>query len=361
MKKILWIANADARGHLFRAHLAATVLKTSGIQVSIVTTNTDGKKFLEALGTSSCVLPGNYQLYYDERQNLIRVVTVFKMAFYLLFGNAVRDFLFLKKISREFDLILNDLHPVPIFAAKLFGVDIVHVYGENLWLTIENFFFEIAPSFFAVFFRDMVRKLKRQSKGNIVHSLIQRDHKSDEIYLPPLVQFTPRRRTKNRALIYLNPYFSDFTIAESIEAALEDLKIPYVAIGEQYAHRKNWKRYDKNFSKFLSESKLVISAPGMNLLAQVLYHRVSYLALLTDQPEQERNLDVLNKINSKHYASVDISKETDLRSSLVENIIILLSKKKESKLDSNSMPDLKHSSELWTSAIQYFLKDEVKR
>ncbi|PJZ57274.1 hypothetical protein [Leptospira barantonii] len=359
MKKVLWIANADARGHLFRAHLAWTVLRTSEIHVSIVTTNADGKKFLEALGTTSAVLPGNYRLYYDSRQNLIRILTVFKMAFYLLFGNAVRDLLFLKKISKEFDLILNDLHPVPIFASKFFTVDIIHVYGENLWLTIENYFFGIAPRFFAIFFRDTVRKLKNQSKGNIVHSLIQQERKADEIYLPPLVHFTPRKKSKNTALVYLNPYFSDSYLAESLEEALDDLKIPYVAIGEQYAHRKNWRSYDTNFSKILSESKLVISAPGMNLLAQVLYHRVPYLALSTDQPEQEKNLEVLKKIDSKLFTSIDVSNQTDLYPLLIQNIRILLTQKRNQ--NSNTFPNLKNSSDLWTSTIRYFLEHEVKR
>lgn len=359
MKKILWIANSDARGHLFRAHLASVYLKNSGIQVSIFTTNTEGKKFLKAFGTDSKVLPGNYKLYYDSKQNLIRKTTIFKMFVYLFFGNAIRDFLFLRRHSENFDLIINDLHPVPIFASKLLEVGIVHVYGENLWPTIENYFFGISPRSFAEFFRNTIRKLKNQSRGSIVHSLKRQKPQTEEIYLPPLVHFMTRKQKKNGALVYLNPYFSDSYIAESIEAALDDLKISYTAIGEQYAHRKNWKSYDTNFSKILSESRLVISAPGMNLLAQVIYHKVSYLALLTDQPEQEKNLYVLNEIDSNLFKSVKISEEKDLHSSFVRNIKILLSEKRTSKR--KSFLDPKNSSELWKSAIDYFLENGAKR
>lgn len=357
--KILWIANADARGHLFRAHLASRYLQSAGIAVSILTTNSEGKKFLKALGTPSKVLPGKYQLSYDKMQNLLRRTTAFKMLTYLLFGNGLRDFLFIKKYSKNCHLIINDLHPVPIFASKLFSVDIVHMYGENLWDTVENHFFGIAPNFFAVFFQKTVRKLRNQSRGTIIHTLMPSESKAPTFYLPPLVDFTPRRRKKEKVLIYLNPYFSDPYIADSIEKTLANIGMPYEAIGEMYSNRENWKPYSLNFSETLSESSLVISAPGMNLLAQILYHKIPFIALLTDQPEQEKNLRKLSSITKGLFKIIKVSKEIDLYSLLKENIEILLAETRD--VEKSYSPDLENSQALWTNTIKYFLDNRINQ
>lgn len=355
----MWIANADARGHLFRAHLASKYLLSEGIAVSILTTNEEGKEFLKALGTPSEVLPGKYQLCYDKMQNLSRLTTAFKMFTYLVFGNALRDFFLIRKYSKDCHLILNDLHPVPIFASMLFSIDIVHVYGENLWDTVENHFFGIAPNFFAVFFQKTVRKLRDQARGRIIHTLIAPKSTAPTFYLPPLVDFIPHRQKKRKALIYLNPYFSDPYIADSIEKSLANIDMPYEAIGEMYSDRENWKPYSSNFSETVSESSLVISAPGMNLLAQVLYHRIPFIAILTDQPEQEKNLRKLSSISNGLFKIIKVAKGIDLYSLLKENIEILLEKNQD--VENSYTADLENSHTLWTNTLKYFLENRMKQ
>ena len=70
--RIVWLAAADARGHLVRAHLARSLLAPRGITANIVTTHEDGRRFLAALGTPSEVLSPHYGVAFDRWQNMDR-------------------------------------------------------------------------------------------------------------------------------------------------------------------------------------------------------------------------------------------------------------------------------------------------
>lgn len=361
-KKILWIANADARGHLFRAYLAQKLFRKYEIDIHILTTNWEGKKFLNTIGASSSILPGNYKLCYDKRQNLDPRMTAFRIYLYIFFGCAALDLLFIKKRSEDYDLIINDLHPVLLFASYMVDIDVVHVYGENLWESVESHFYGIAPEAFARFFQENLTRLKNQARGKIVHTLSPKKNIGDTFYLPPLVDFVPRKNKINRVFIYLNPYFKDPMIAEALEKAMADLGLSYLAIGENYLYRNNWSAYSNQFSESLAESSLVISAPGMNLLSQVIYHRIPYLAILTNQPEQKKNLNGLKEIYPESFREIYINHET-----CINQLTIQLTSKVKELLEIN-LPDrqvnrfsLESSEELWVNTIEYFLKNRRRK
>src|SRR4051812_16139067 len=82
--RIVWLAVAEARGHLMRAHLVRNLLAPYGVSVDILTTSEAGAAFLRALGTPAQLLPGRYQLVYDADQNLQRRATEIGILRYLL-------------------------------------------------------------------------------------------------------------------------------------------------------------------------------------------------------------------------------------------------------------------------------------
>ena len=81
--RILWVAVADARGHLMRAHLARKLLAPE-LEVEIATTSQAGIDFLRALGTPAKQLGRGYQLAFDARQNLDRAETERRLLRYLM-------------------------------------------------------------------------------------------------------------------------------------------------------------------------------------------------------------------------------------------------------------------------------------
>ncbi|MEQ9499845.1 MAG: hypothetical protein RIT81_23405 [Deltaproteobacteria bacterium] len=134
MSRILWIAVADARGHLMRAHRARRLLAPS-VEVDVVTTSDAGVAFLAALGTPARVLGRGYALAFDAQQHLERGRTQARLLRYLA-RDALGDVRRLRRWAEHYDLIVDDaLHPATLIASLLFDpevVPIVHVFGTTL-------------------------------------------------------------------------------------------------------------------------------------------------------------------------------------------------------------------------------------
>ena len=58
MARILYLAVADARGHLMRAHLVRRLLAPVGHRVDVVTTSEEGQRFLDRLARQHLVAHG---------------------------------------------------------------------------------------------------------------------------------------------------------------------------------------------------------------------------------------------------------------------------------------------------------------
>jgi hypothetical protein len=134
VSRILWIAVADARGHLMRARRARRMLAPS-VEVDVVTTSDAGVAFLAALGTPAHVLGRGYALAFDAQQHLERGRTQGRLLRYLA-RDAFGDVRRLRRSAEDYDLIVDDaLHPATLIASLLFDplvVPIVHVFGTTL-------------------------------------------------------------------------------------------------------------------------------------------------------------------------------------------------------------------------------------
>ena len=54
--KLLYLATADARGHLMRAQLLTHALRAQGVTVDVLTTSDEGARFLAGFGIEAPVL-----------------------------------------------------------------------------------------------------------------------------------------------------------------------------------------------------------------------------------------------------------------------------------------------------------------
>ena len=72
--RILYLALADARGHLMRAHLLSRTL-AEDFDVQVVTTAEEGVRFLSRLGTPSSVLSEHFRVEFNARHDMSRART----------------------------------------------------------------------------------------------------------------------------------------------------------------------------------------------------------------------------------------------------------------------------------------------
>ena len=83
MPRIVYLATADARGHLMRAQLLVHALHAAGAQVDVLTTSDAGQAFLAAFDIDAAVLSRHYAVQFDERQNMLRDATDRNVAHYV--------------------------------------------------------------------------------------------------------------------------------------------------------------------------------------------------------------------------------------------------------------------------------------
>jgi hypothetical protein len=289
---ILWVAVADARGHLMRAHLARKLLG----DVEIATTTQAGIDFLAELGTPARRLGRGYELAFDARQNLDRAETERRLLRYLL-TDMLDD---LRELPSD-RLIVNDsLHPALLLAPVLRpSLSIVNLYGEHMLDAVAGH----RTRMLAKSYGSSVRRLASLSFARIEHTLTRgalSDPDPLHFRLPPLIGRPSRSCeevraslgvTNRLAVVYLNPHFRDPSLAEAIERALSGFTVH--AVGEGYVER-GWRTADPDLTDVVAAADLVVSAPGMGTLAQVTTFGTPFAALVADQPEQRLNLKFLD-------------------------------------------------------------------
>ena len=82
--RLLYLALADARGHLMRAHLLSGALGEAGLAVDIVTTSREGVRFLASMGRPSRLLSEHFRVEFGERHDMSRRRTDARVLNYLL-------------------------------------------------------------------------------------------------------------------------------------------------------------------------------------------------------------------------------------------------------------------------------------
>jgi len=143
-KRFLFVATADARGHLMRTQLLYHGLRKKGIAVQVLTTSESGAAFLAKFGIHAPVISSHYSVLFDSAQNMRQLATDLRIAAYVLLPwRMIRDISVLSVLFKQVDIVINDsFHP----ALLVMGVfapwrkKIVHVYGSSLRLALENNF-----------------------------------------------------------------------------------------------------------------------------------------------------------------------------------------------------------------------------
>lgn len=320
---IVWVAAADARGHLTRAHLARGLLARRGIRVDVVTTSEEGRRFLEALGTPSIVLSPHYGVAFDAWQNMDRRRTeVCILRYFLEPGRGLRDLAHLSEIAAGARYVVNDFHPLLLLAGERAG-RVVHVYGASLYRAIARHFEGRGPAALDRRFAGLVASLASRAHARVEHDLaapaegvFRREDRT--FVLPPLISL-PRRDPREvraalglaelgagqrLAAVYLNPHFRDPRLASALRRALEQRGYTMVGVAEGLAGHGGLAPYDGGFADVAAAADLLVSAPGMASCAQARVFGLPFVALATDQPEQRSNLRALSSY--PRLASLDL-------------------------------------------------------
>jgi hypothetical protein len=306
--RLLYLALADARGHLMRAHLLSGALGEAGIAVDIVTTSRDGVRFLATMGRPSRLLSEHFRVEFGNRHDMSRRRTDARVLNYLLLPwRAMADLRRLAVLARGADLVVNDsLHPALLLAPVLgFPHPVVQVYGENLWRAMESNLDDRAPAWVVVRYRRALAVVRDRAFARIVHTLGEvgaaPGSTARTFRLAPIVARPDRTRAEVRAAlgvpdgaplaaVYLNPHFKDPSIATALEEGLRAGGFRLHAVGEGYRERPGWVGTDARFGDVVHAAELFVSGAGMGALELARSSGTPLLVLLGDQPEQARNV-----------------------------------------------------------------------
>lgn len=298
----MWLAVADGRGHLMRAQLMRQLLGEHGIDVELVTTSDAGARFVGAFGAPCEVLSHDFGVRFDSRQNLQAARTGAGFAAYLaLPSRCARDRRWLADRTRGAALVVNDsFHPALLVEALRRGPmcdRLVQVQGATLRDAVES---QLGGLHAAA-----VRAALARSFARIEHGLGEAPAPPGTTRLPPLLAMPRRDREQvhaalgvprggRLAVLYTNPYFRDPALAAALEAPLLAAGYTVHAVGEGFAGRPGWVARDRDLIDAVAAADLFVSAPGMAALGQVRTFGVPFVALATAQPEQRKNLALLD-------------------------------------------------------------------
>jgi hypothetical protein len=310
--RVLYLAVADGRGHLMRAHLLRRLLADAGLTIDVVTTSAAGQAFLAGLGTPAALLPGGFALLFDDQHRLLARRTERHLAAYLTSPRGLaRDVGRLARLAAGVRFIVNDsLHPAALALASApaiaGGPRIVDIHGDNLWRAAIHNFDGRAPHWTSDAFRRLLEIVDGRAFGRIVHTLAPADRVGvcegrNRYRFPPLTAAPRRTRAEVRralglaggdrlAAIYLNPHFRDPRLAARLEAVLATEGIRFHGVSEPWAARPGWRAVDADFGAIVAASDLLVSGAGAAALEQARRTGVPLLALVGDQPEQALNL-----------------------------------------------------------------------
>ncbi|MBN3833330.1 hypothetical protein [Burkholderia sp. Ac-20344] len=300
MPRIVYLATADARGHLMRAQLLVHALRAAGAQVDVLTTSDAGRAFLAAFGVDATVLSRHYAVQFDERQNMLRDATDRNVAHYVFRPTRMlRDIARLRAIVRDADLVINDsFHPALLFMGAMprWRRCVVHVYGGSLRRALTANFDARLPRVLARAFAQIVDWQIDSARGCIEHDFaydavddVRRSHFHCRLPTPvPVVAEWPVSEPA-AAAVYLNPHFRDIALADALSAGIRDAGLATHRVGEGYAGHDGWTGVDADWVTRAAHAPLIVSAPGMAALSIARVYRRPILLVQTDQPEQASN------------------------------------------------------------------------
>ncbi|MCA8046393.1 glycosyltransferase family protein [Burkholderia arboris] len=300
MPRIVYLATADARGHLMRAQLLVHALRAAGAQVDVLTTSDAGRAFLAAFDIDAAVLSRHYAVQFDERQNMLRDATDRNVAHYVFRPTRMlRDIVRLRALVRDADLVINDsFHPALLFMGAVPGWRrrVVHVYGGSLRRALTANFDARLPRVLARAFARIVDWQIDSALGCIEHDFAydvaddaQRSRLHCRLPTPvPVVAELPAPEPA-AAAVYLNPHFRDVALADALSAGMRDAGLAAHRVGEGYAGHDGWTGVDADWPTRATHAPLIVSAPGMAALSIARVYRRPILLVQTDQPEQASN------------------------------------------------------------------------
>jgi hypothetical protein len=296
--RILYLATADARGHLMRAQLLVHALRRSGAHVDVLTTSDAGQRFLAGFGIASTILSRHYAVQFDVHQNMLRDATNRNVAHYMFHpGRMLRDVLRLRRQLRGTHLLVNDsFHPAVLFMGALpfWRRKVVHVYGGSLRQALTSNFEGNYPGFFSRLFKRVVDWQIDTARARLEHDFAYAVTDADghaSWRLPTPVPLAGVREAPEpaSAAIYLNPHFRDVALADALCAGIGDAGLAAHRVGEGYAGRDGWLAVDADWPSRAAHAHVIVSAPGMAALSIALVYGRPIILVLTDQPEQASN------------------------------------------------------------------------
>ncbi|QNK69925.1 hypothetical protein [Variovorax sp. PAMC26660] len=314
--RIVYLATADARGHLMRAQLLTHALRAAGAQVQVLTTSDEGARFLAGFGIDAPVLSRHYAVQFDHEQNMLRRETDRNVAHYMFRPERMlRDVVRLRGWFRDADLVVNDsFHPALLFMGWLPGWrrKVVHVYGASLRHALQTNFRGRMPGPIAKVFGGIVAWQIDRSRARIEHDFAydapQHDGRGGHRLATPIAVVAPAYGEEDSATrpaaVYLNPHFEEPALADGLEQGLAAAGLPAHLVGEGYAHRPHWHARDEHWIETAARGAFIVSAPGMAALSIAAVYRKPILLLLTDQPEQAINAGRATQLGLAHRVVV---------------------------------------------------------
>lgn len=296
--RIVYLATADARGHLMRAQLLVNALRHAGAQVDVLTTSHAGQRFLASFGIEAGILSHHYAMQFDTRQNMLRGASNRNVIHYMVHpSRMLRDILQLRRALRGKDILVNDsFHPAALFLGMLpvSRRKVVHVYGGSLREAVLGNFDGTTPAIFARLFKHVVGWQIDAAGARLEHGFSYgiRDHaKGSGCSLPTPIQVAgpPPLAAPNSAAIYLNPHFSDTNLAHALCEGIADAGLAAYCVGEGYAGRSGWVGVDPDWASRAAHADVIVSAPGMAALSIAVVYGRPIILVLTEQPEQASN------------------------------------------------------------------------
>lgn len=290
-ERILYVALAEARGHLMRAHLLRERLASDGLEVDVVTTSSAGARFLAALGTPAEVLPGRMALAFDGMHGLRRRATARALLGYLARPSGMRaDRAWICDRARGSLFVVSDsLHPALLFAPP--SLRVVQVFGENILRATRAELPGIgalAPI--------GARALERALGGafaRVEHRLGDAATDDRIFRVPPILPIPRPIDGRARPVAYLNPHFTDERVARAIEEALGcDL----YGVAEGFADRPHWCAVDPRLVDRVAHASVFVTGGGMGGLGMAQAFGVPTIVLLSDQPEQRANAEEIRDL-----------------------------------------------------------------
>lgn len=307
--RILYLATADARGHLMRAQLLVHALRQAGAQVEVLTTSEQGQRFLHSFGIEAQILSQHYAVQFDSEQNMLRKATNRNVAHYLFRpGRMLRDIGRLRRRLHHADLVINDsFHPALLYMGMLPGWrrKVVHVYGASLKVALINNFEGMWPRQFGRLFGWIVGRQIDAARACIEHDFAYDvdDAKAPALFrLPTPVALATAVPSADGAAVYLNPHFREPALADALSAGLATAGLSAHLVGEGYVGRSGWLGVDPHWASRAAQAQVMVSAPGMAALSIALVYQRPIILVLTDQPEQASNaaraaqLQVLHRV-----------------------------------------------------------------